>query len=398
MKTLFIVLQLFIFIMDNHAFGKQSLLSNSSSLLEKNQKIYAEFQQLGLQTSLSSYSFLGRYGVLGAWGPFGDLGPIGSFGASRYMSFMNDYLNKINFESRSFSQTGQILFALEAQLMALGQEATLSIDGPLGINGAIGEELSEEAEFFSYLEIDGPFSILGPYGPMGPAGVFGPLGVLGGHGCRRNHLGEFLCPVNDKKQWDLDSSQFEVLREIPVLYDDGQIYRTYELYEHYEQSYALSKTDNDTSFWVRGNSSNQCGPMQDCDDTYTFTSSHNQCVTVLVTPLNEWNDFDFFVYDEFDHLIIKADSRDVGEYAPPFPLTSTYLLTALTRPILPYVPQGRYIDWATFKVKKGQKIKVKIHHHWQGPFSLSADYHLFVTGSGPWARGLIPKDVGPSLK
>lgn len=271
------------------------------------------------ESYLLSTSCLGRYGPLGAYGPLGILGPIGdsAWNPSYWISAIGDW-----------SHWAEDLADLDGPL---------SEAGPLGPNGPVSETqyydnpLYDENHFAKQLQGAGVWTVLGPIGPLGALGPLGPLGPVGAHGYARDSDGSYR-------------SGDAVVRTVSVPFSGGA--REYELYEHYDELFARAMGDNDTSFMVSG----RIGSYYE-SDSYAFTSSSTQLVTILVVPDKSLDNFDVTVLDGGGNEIATSNS---------------YF----------------FIDWVQVSVPAGTRLEARVHlasslHY------LSKTYRLFVTGSTP---------------
>ncbi len=266
---------------------------------------------------LDDDSALGYYGPIGSYGPLGMLGPIGdnTWNVSYWMSAVGDW-----------SEWSQDL---------TDHGGPLSEAGPLGPNGPLSDQaynydLPAINDFGKQLQAGGVWTVLGPVGPLGALGPLGPLGPIGAHGYATDYDGRYV--ANDVE-----------VRTVDVAYDGGV--RTYELVENYDESYAKSKTDNDTSFMVEGYI---CWPYSETD-AYTFTSEAAQYVTIMVLPEYTLDDFDFVVKDAEGNVVADSNSGD-------------------------------YVDWVQIPVSANTTLTVEVELYSTAHY-LTKDYRLFVTGS-----------------
>ncbi len=270
---------------------------------------------------LTDASCLGYFGPLGPYGPLGLLGPIGdnSWNASYWITGNGDWSDWSD-----------------------AQYGGMSSEGPLGHNGPVagdqyygitdpGLTLFQTNDFAVHSRAMGVWTPLGPIGPLGALGPLGPLGPIGAHGYTANSNGEYTDNSQVKRTYDVD-------------FDGNGNMRTYELYEKYPESFAEAKTDNDTSFMVEGTSSS----FEDVD-VYSFTSSVDQFVTIVVVPEAQLDDFDFSIVDANDNYIATSSA-------------------------------GTYIDWIQVKVPAGTTLKARVKCFYSG-HTLASTYRLYVTGS-----------------
>ena len=273
---------------------------------------------------LSTSSCLGHYGPLSAYGPLGTLGPIGdnTWNVSYWISAFGDWSD---WSDDSYGALGP--------------------DGPLGHNGPVansqyygiedpGLTLFQTNDFAVHSRALGIWSVLGPVGPLGALGPLGPLGPIGAHGYATNSDGQYI-------------HSGQVMRTITVDYDGNGQTRTYELFEVYDEDFAKTMTDNDTSFMVVGSNYKST-------DSFKFTSHYNQIITILIVPEKELDDFDLYV------------GLDDGD-TPPVITSNTGYET---------------MDWVQMKVQAGTKMHIAVRNYWSGHF-LSSTYRLIVVGSGP---------------
>ncbi|THB74163.1 MAG: hypothetical protein D6B28_02580 [Gammaproteobacteria bacterium] len=266
---------------------------------------------------LDEDSALGYNGPIGSYGPLGMLGPIGdnSWNVSYWMSAIGDWSEW----SDDMTDHG----------------GPLSEDGPLGPYGPISHDayyidLPAINDFGKQLQAGGVWTVLGPVGPLGALGPLGPLGPIGAHGYATDWDGRYV--ENDVE-----------VRTVDVPYE-GSV-RTYELVENYDEDYAKSMTDNDTSFMVEGYISYPYSEK----DTYTFTSAVGQYVTILVLPEYTLDDFDFVVKDDEGNVVADSNSTD-------------------------------FVDWIQIQVPANTTLTVEVELYSTAHY-LTKDYRLFVTGS-----------------
>lgn len=229
------------------------------------------------QKYLSPSSVLGLEGPLGAFGPLGMLGPIGSntpFNPAYWISHFGPSMNT---------------------WMSLIHAPLNNINGPLGENGPYTESayyqdsIFEENNFAVQTRAFGLWSILGPIAQMGAVGALGPLGPIGAHGYKMNKNGQYV------------SDGGEVVRTVNGLYDDNSR-RAFPLYEYYNARFAQSMSDNDTSFMVAGKLT------KNAVDAYPIHNDQDQIVTILVVPVNYYDQFSVSIYDQMGNLVAKSDS------------------------------------------------------------------------------------------
>lgn len=271
-------------------------------------------------TYLSSSSALGYYGPIGPYGPLGVLGPVGNntWNTSYWISAVGDW-----------SEWSGDLNDLDGPL---------SEAGPLGPSGPLSDEayyddLPAINDFGKQLQAGGVWTVLGPLGPLGALGPLGPLGPVGAHGYATASDGRYLNGGSE-------------VRTVTVDYEDS--YRTYELVEKYTESYAKSKTNNDTSFMVEGYIA---WPYSETD-TFTFTSAYEQYVTIVLTPQYQLDDFDLVITDQYNNVLATSNT-------------------------------GNLIDWVQIKVPANTKLKAKVNLYGSWHY-YSKNYRLIVTGSTPY--------------
>jgi len=276
---------------------------------------------------LDDDSALGYHGPLGPYGPLGILGPVGDniWNASYWISAIGDWS------------------AWSDELTELG--GPLSELGPLGPNGPLSQQaydvdLPAINDFGKQLQVGGVWTALGPVGPLGALGPLGPLGPIGAHGLGQNSYGQYV------------QNGYEI-RSVEVPYA-GSV-RSYELYEKYDERFAREKTDNDTSFMVKG----YIAYPYSQTDRFEFQSQANQAVTIVLTPVAALDDFDFIVKDEVGKVIAVASTYD-------------------------------YVDFVQLNnVAQGEKLTVEVRLHSTAHY-LTKDYRLFVTGSTPYVSTAVP--------
>ncbi len=269
---------------------------------------------------LQSYSALGYAGPLGPYGPLSRFGPLGdnSWSPAYWISEAGDWAIWAN------------------DIVDL--DGPLSEQGPLGPDGSLGSrgydiELPAINDFSKQLQAAGVWTALGVVGPLGALGPLGPLGAVGAHGYEQDSQGRY---VDDGVE----------IRRVTIDYEETE--RSYELYENYTESYAASKTDNDSSFMVEGS---VVWPFTEVD-SYSFTSTVDQYVTVVVAPVYGLDNFDIQITDANDQLIASANTGD-------------------------------YIDFIQLNnVAAGTELRVRVRVILAASYHTAAkDYRLFVTGS-----------------
>jgi len=184
----------------------------------------------------------------------------------------------------------------------------------------------------------GVFHVLGPLGPLGALGPLGPLGPIGAHGFTRNSNGD----------WNKNGV---VQRSVAVKFNTT-FTRKFDLYESYDQKYAVAKKDNDCSFYVEatwnpGDTTSR--------HTYKFISKPEQFVSILLTPMAQLDDFDLNVQ---------------------FPSSSAGKIQVIS-------DAETYIDHTIVRVPPGTTITVSVEL--SASFHLLASvYRLYVTGSSEY--------------
>ncbi|THB69739.1 MAG: hypothetical protein D6B28_10855 [Gammaproteobacteria bacterium] len=266
---------------------------------------------------LDDSSALGYYGPIGSYGPLGMLGPIGdnTWNVSYWISAVGDWSEW----SDEMTDHGG----------PLSEQGPLGPNGPLSYN-AYNYDLPAINDFSKQLQTGGVWTVLGPAGPLGALGPLGPLGPIGAHGYATDYDGRYV--ENDVE-----------VRTVDVPYQ-GSV-RTYELVENYDEGYAKSKTDNDTSFMVEGYIA---WPYSEVD-SYTIHSATSQYVTVLVLPEYTLDDFDMVIKDSEGNVIATSNSGD-------------------------------YVDWIQLPVEANTALTIEVELYSTGHY-LTKDYRLFVTGS-----------------
>ena len=168
-----------------------------------------------------------------------------------------------------------------------------------------------------------------PTGSLGALGPLGPLGPIGAHGYFRDSSGHFR-------------SNSGIEREVGVLFNSRLYF--YELYEQYTESTAKNLNNNDTSFMVEGHIS---FPFFS-NDTYEFTSNHQQWLSILLVPQYLTDDIDITLKNHQGHTIAVSNSSG-------------------------------YIDWIQLQVDAGSRWRVDVQLYASG-HALNKAYRLFVTG------------------
>lgn len=298
-------------------------------------------------------SCLGYYGPLGPFGPLAALGPLG-----------HNPWNLSNYETEIKDWYGWAKNVVEFT-------GPMSELGPLSENGPVGPSYYEGEvfrlnDFAVHTRAFGVWGALGPLGPLGALGPLGPLGPLGFHTdySRDRATGQFKNDHTGK-----------IVRSKKVPYFDGhhRVMRDYDLYEFYEQDFALKAKDLDTSWMVEARLpqaavgaifpdqySQEIGvwkdlfrnASQDYVHSYTFTSKYDQIVTLVVTPVGLGSNFDL--------AVTEVDNTPVASSTTNF-----------------------YVDWIQIKVPAGKTLKAQVWR--KAPFNplqpFVNDYRLYVTGS-----------------
>jgi len=180
-----------------------------------------------------------------------------------------------------------------------------------------------------------PQGLFSPLGPLGPLGVLGPLGPIGS-----------VALVASGYSQDSDGNLNQggsVARTITVAGN------TFELFEWYDETFAMNMQNNDASFMVRGQVNNN-GDSR----TFSFTSNANQYVTILVNAEAQLDSFSILLQDGSGNEITRAN------------VDATYGL----------------INWIQILAPAGQQFIVKIELMSTSSSPLSYHpYRLFVVGS-----------------
>lgn len=323
---------------------------------------------------LREMSALGPYGPMGAFGPLGVLGPVGdrSWSASSWVSLGAPW---------------------DGFAGALGDaEGPLSKSGPLGANGPLGvdywPEFAQrfpeiENDFITQLEPGGLFAPLGKVGPLGALGPLGPLGPVGAHGYARDEVGNYV--PEERCHHDGD-----VCRTIDVPWTSSEK-RTYELFEVYAEKHALAMSDNDTSFMVEGDIT------EDEADVFSFTSSEDRFVTIVAFGI--WTK-----YPPATAAQLVASSSFLG-FRPPrlvpgfvFPfnvydhdtsfddidLVLEIDVDGVHRELVS--DTAGFVDWIHVRVPAGASLRthVQLASSWSATWRVNdPSYRLFVVGSTP---------------
>lgn len=273
---------------------------------------------------------LGYLGPLGPAGPLGILGPIGND-----VWHPSDWISGI-FEWHPWAHL----------YTSLG--GPLSAEGPLGYRGPTapdqyygvsdpGHTLFNTNDFAVQLRAFGLFNALGPIGPLGDKGPLGPLGPLGAHGFLADEDGNY-------------TNNGSIVRTISVLFN-ATLNRTYELYEFYTTQGAQCANPPDTSFMARGSLD-----AVDDVDYFPLQSSSDQLVSVALTPIYNFDEFDLALYDERGHLV--AASEAVG-----------------------------FVDALQVQMRAGQILYAAVKMRASGHLVHSL-YRVSVTGGGDWLTHL----------
>lgn len=339
---------------------------------------------LPVDAYLGPMGLLGHYGFLGAYGPIGTLGPVGT--------------NVWN--PSAFIALGGPWEKLAVDLAGVG--GPLSADGPLSERGPLNRERWRDAlnaqellapAFIDQLEPGGLLVPLGPIGPLGALGPLGPLGPVGAHGYVANDAGEWI-PGDDETRC-VHSDEKDVCRTVEVPWSDSEK-RSYGLFENYEESFAQTMDDNDTSFMV-------IGSIDDDElDSYAFTSADRQIVTVAV--VGQWT-----LYDPATAMGLLGQAALSGYALPTFVPNFIFPFSVYNhgrsfddfdlalsiedgkQRIERVSETGGRIDWISVAVPAGAKLSVEVslHSRWSAPWRVfGPEYRLIVVGSTPQLSGI----------
>ncbi|MBI1891608.1 MAG: hypothetical protein HYS18_13230 [Burkholderiales bacterium] len=335
-----------------------------------------------LQTS----SALGPLGPLGYAGPLSSIGPLGT---NSYSWSPSSWLpNNYSAWMGSNVWNGSAAFGSGSPY---GPSGPLGYNGPLTtqalyttmyhLNEVVGsshqEQSSDYNDFPHQLDPSGVWGILGPAGPLGALGPLGPLGKLGygssGYVTVNSTAGDF-------------QSGGVTARSLMVQHDNNApaTYRIYDFSEIYPRANLISRQANpssfrnDTSFSVDAVSAScTLSYSSTANHTYYFQSKYEQFVSLVLTNANAYAELDFDVY-------IKADTSDTFKTSTDAAAwfgTPTKKFGVDTASALWYGYTVGYQDFATFRVKKNEVIKVVV----KAPYGTGYDscgYHLHVTGTG----------------
>lgn len=266
---------------------------------------------------LDDTSALGYNGPLGPYGPLSSLGPIGTnvWNVSYWFSLLGDWSDWADDNING----------------------PLSELGPLGPYGPLSDlaydvDLPAINDFSKQLQGAGVWTVLGPIGPLGALGPLGPLGPVGAHGYATDSDGRY------------EDSQGTEVRDVNVNYNQGV--RTYSLYENYDESYAKTKTNNDTSFMVEGYIS---WPYSETD-AFEFTAGSDDYITIVLSPIYALDDFDLKITDQNGNVVAQSNTYSYVDFIQINNIAPNTVLTA--------------------------EITLYSTLH-----ALTKDYRLFVTGS-----------------
>lgn len=232
---------------------------------------------------LKKNSALGTKGPISAFGPLGLLGPIGT----KTPIDPNYWVNILNVFLAPFSEYFSSFY---------GSNST---DSPLGHNGPYTEknyyygDLFLENNFAVHLRALGLWNILGTTGPLGPVGALGVLGPVGSHGFKSNSNGQYIDKQNN------------IVTETNILLDYNDNTRTFPLYEYYDNAYALSTSDLDTSFVTKGKLKTKASV-----DEYPINNTQDQILSILVVPINVLDHFNIELDDSNGNVIANSNSKD----------------------------------------------------------------------------------------
>lgn len=223
--------------------------------------------------------------VLSPEGPLGKNSPAGARGAVG-----DDPMNP-SFWMRQFGWS-----AIAEALTALG--GPMSGLGSLGGRGPLTPEAIAALKYMGplaeQLQPGGLFAAVGVVSAVGAGSGLGAAGVVGGHGFASNERGDFV---------DDDG---KVVRHTDVEYEGGT--RRIQLTELYTEANLEGRASTDAAFMVRGTL-----PEGDAEDTFRFTSKHDQFVTLTVVP--ETNDAYFLdLLDRDGRVIATSDLNDGINY------------------------------------------------------------------------------------
>jgi hypothetical protein len=283
------------------------------------------------KTYLQYDSALGNEGPLGSMGPLGVLGPIGreTWNPAGWISFF----------SLVFGDAWEVMFPI-----LIPNTAPFGIDGPLGINGPLTSapycrDLAAINSFGKHLQAGGVWSSLGPLGTLGPLGPLGALGPAGEAAViyRIDQNGQYIDVFGN------------VARTQTIRHASGIPYRTYDLYENYQEEFAKNMNDNDTSFMVMGTLAT---PSE--IDNYPFISNVDQYVSVVIVPVNIYDNFKLTVSDLTGRTYQSVDTL------------------------------GRFVNNIQIRVQAGTRLKASVI---QGDARYMGEYRLFVIGSTEYING-----------
>jgi hypothetical protein len=264
------------------------------------------------EVNSENVSLLSNDSILGKYGPIGSQGALGSeLAANNNTPNINQYPALDKYYKSFFGPINK----------------TLGERGPFTEESYYNGFLFQDSNFAVQIRSLGLWGILGPTGPLGPVGVLGALGPNGSHGYTKDKKGNYL--TKDKKK----------VTDISVPFDNNYS-REFDLYEFYENKYAMEKKDLDTSFVTKGYLYDN-----NLDDEYMINNDQKQIITVLVVPTNLYNHFDISLYNSKDKLIAKSNSIE-------------------------------YINFIQFTAPKNTSYILKVSSQ-----DKSNEYMLYVTGS-----------------
>ncbi len=229
---------------------------------------------IALKDALSPDGVLGKNGALGPRGVVGDDPMNPSF----WMRLIGDW-----------SGFSKALTELGGPMSGLG---SLGADGPATPEAI--EALKWMGPLAAQLAPGGLFTAVGGVGALGATSGLGAAGLVGGHGFATNDNGDFV------------DGEGEVVRHTDVEYKGGS--RRIQLTELYTEANLEGRASTDAAFMVRGTL-----PTGDDEDTFGFTSKHDQFVTLTVVP--ETNDAYFLdLLDRDGNVVATSDLNDGINY------------------------------------------------------------------------------------
>ena len=244
----------------------------------------------------------------------------------------------------------------------------LSADGPLGESGPYtpqayyNGQVFYDNEFAPHTRAMGVWGVLGAIGPLGAVGALGALGPIGATGYVRNRNGQYVDSANT----------IHTSYDVPY---NTSFTRSFDLYEQYNVSYALSSSSVgaanpkvmsilNSSFFVEDdccahrNHMNDCIPWGYTIHNYTIESTVDQIITIVVVPIsletNGWENDNVMYLQLCNHDGIPIDGLNT------------------------FVSSELYMNFIQFTAHANDQFIVQVM---PSVIALKGSYRLYVTGS-----------------